>query len=190
MLVRGRNCIIWCAGGNNHFTAGGFWRRSSPSVTVLSPLVNGLRAPVKIALDADGNIYVADQRVRGVVKYSAYGEQLAVIRTATPPSGLAIAQDGSLLVSQGDAVVRYSVASGLETSRFTEGKLQSAASIAVDDVTGYVYVVDSRASQIVSFTASGAIVIGSGQLTTPTELRLIKFLACWLLRIHTVMFSF
>jgi hypothetical protein len=149
---------------------------TSPSVTVLSPLVNGLRAPVKIALDADGNIYVADQRIRGVVKYNAYGEQLVVIRTATPPAGLAIAQDGSLLVSQGEAVVRYNVASGLETSRFTEGKLQSAASIAVDDVTGYVYVVDSRTSQVVSFTASGAFdkFIGSGQLTTPTGITFDK----------------
>lgn len=149
---------------------------TSPTAVALTPLTQGLRAPVKIALDVDGNIYVADQRVRGIVKYNAYGEQLSVIRTSAAPSGLAVAQDGSLLVGQGAFVVRYNIASGLEVARFSDGKLQSAAGIAVDDITGYVYVVDSLANQIVSFTASGVFdkFMAAGQLTTPTGIAFDK----------------
>ena len=116
---------------------------TSPAVTVLSPLAQGLRAPVKMALDASGNVYVADQRVGGIVRYDAYGVQLQTIRTAAAPGGIAFAQDGSLLVSQTTFVARYDIATGMETGRLAGGQLMSAAGIAVDDVTGYIYVTDS-----------------------------------------------
>lgn len=129
---------------------------TSPVVSVLSPLAKGLRSPVKIALDADGNIYVADQRAGGVVKFSASGAKLLTIQTAAAPNGLAFAQDGTLLVSQDSFVARYDVATGLEIGRLTGGQLQLPVGIAVDNVTGYIYVADSRANQVEVYTASGA----------------------------------
>jgi hypothetical protein len=149
---------------------------TSPSVTVLSPLSQGLRTPVKIALDVSGNIYVADQRAGGVVKFDAYGVQQMVIRTAVPSAGIAFAQDGSLLVSQATFVARYDVTTGLEIGRLDGGQLVAAAGIAVDDVTGYVYVVDSRAGQIVVYTASGAYSrsFAKGMFVTPTGIAFEK----------------
>lgn len=131
---------------------------TSPTVTVLSPLVKGLRAPVKIVLDAAGNTYVADQRIGGVVKFDAYGSQLLVIRTAAAPTGVALAQDGTLLVSQSSFVARYDVAGGQEVGRISGAQLQSPAGIAVDDVTGYIYVADNAAGQVLVYNASGAFV--------------------------------
>lgn len=149
---------------------------TSPTVTVLSPLTQGLRTPVKIALDAAGNLYVADQRAGGVVKFNAYGVQQLVIRTAAAPAGIAFAQDGSLLVSQSTFVARYNVATGLEVGRFSGGQLKAAAGIAVDDVTGYVYVVDSRAGQVEVYTASGQYskAFAKGLLVTPTGISFEK----------------
>lgn len=127
----------------------------SPSVSVLSPLTQGLRAPVKTALDAEGNAYVADQRAGGIVKFNTYGVKLLMIPTLDAPNGLAFAQDGTLLVSQGSSVVRYDVATGQEVGRLAGGQLQAPVGIAVDDVTGYIYVSDSLANQVVVFTSSG-----------------------------------
>jgi hypothetical protein len=127
---------------------------AAPTVSVQSPVVKDLGAPVKIALDVNGNIYVADQRAGGVIKFDTFGIRQMVIRTAAP-SGLAFANDGSLLVSQGAFVARYDVATGQEVGRLSGGNLQSAAGIAVDDVTGYIYVADSRANQIEMYNASG-----------------------------------
>ena len=109
---------------------------TSPVVSVLSPLTQGVRAPVRIALDAAGNIFVADQRVGGIVKYNTYGVQQMTISTGDAPNGLAFAQDGSLLVSQASAVVRYNAATGQEIGRLAGGQLQLPIGIAVDDVTG------------------------------------------------------
>lgn len=146
-----------------------------PVVTVQSPLIQGLRAPVKIALDATGNIYIADQRAGGIVKLDAYGVQQSVIAAATP-SGLAFAQDGALLVCQGDSVVRYNTATGQEVGRLAGGSLKAAAGVAVDDVTGFIYVVDSRASQIEVYTASGQFVksFAAGLLVSPTGIAFEK----------------
>lgn len=143
---------------------------TSPTVTVLSPLTQGLRAPVKIALDASGTIFVADGRAGGVVVFDAYGKQLMKIRTAAVPNALAFAQDGSLLVAQSNFVARYNAATGEEVGRLTGGNLRSASGIAVNSGSGYLYVADSSAKQIEVYTASGQYVtaFGNGVLSTPT----------------------
>ncbi len=148
---------------------------TSPSVAVLSPMVQGLRAPVKLALDAEGNVYVADQRVGGIVKFNAYGVPLLTIRTAAPPTGLAFAQNGTLLVSQASFVARYDQ-QGQEVGRLNGGQLQAPVGIAVDNITGFVYVADSRASQIEVYTASGSFVkaFAKGTLSSPTGITFEK----------------
>lgn len=131
---------------------------TSPTVTVLSPLTKGLRAPVKMAMDAAGNAYIADQRIGGVVKLDAYGSQVSVIRTAAAPAGMALAQDGTLLVSQSSFVARYDVVGGQEVGRISGAPMQSPTGIAVDNVTGYIYIADGATGQILVYNASGAFV--------------------------------
>jgi hypothetical protein len=114
-------------------------------------------------LGADGSIYVADQRVGGVVRYNAYGVQQQLIKTAAAPAGLAFAQDGALLVSQSNFVARYNASTGQEMGRFSNAQMVLPNGIAVDDVTGYVYVADSKASQVFVFTASGSYVNAFGK---------------------------
>lgn len=147
-----------------------------PAVSVLSPITKGLRVPVKMAMDAAGNTYVADQRAGGVVKYNVYGEYVGVILTSVAPTGIAFAQDGMLVVCQGAYVARYNVESGVEAGRFVGASLRSASGVAVDDVTGYVYVADSGAKQIVVFNAAGQFVkaFGQGALVSPAGITFEK----------------
>lgn len=142
---------------------------TSPIVSILSPLTQGLRTPVRIALDAEGNIFVADQEVGGVVKFNVYGVKQMTISTTDSPNGLAFAQDGALLVSQASSVVRYDAATGLEVGRLSGGQLHVPVGIAVDDLTGYIYVADSRANHIEMYTASGQFVKAFAQGITADE---------------------
>jgi len=135
---------------------------TSPAVTVLSPITSGLDTPTKIALDSSGNIYVTDGRAGGIVKFNTYGTKLMTIRLGALATGLAFAQDGSLIVAQGTFVARYNSATGEELGRFTGGHLVSSAGVAVNDVTGYVYVADNRAKQIEVYDAAGKYISAFG----------------------------
>lgn len=166
---------------------------TSPTVVALSPLVSGLSNPVRMALDADSNIYVTYQRNRayGVVKYDCYGAYQGKFVTAAAPAGLAFAKDGALLVSQANFVARYNVTTGEEIGRMEDGKLVKPVGVAVDDVTGFVYVADAAANQVVMFnevggyagafgkgvsvTAAGATVFNPvGKLSAPTGITFEK----------------
>lgn len=163
---------------------GSVFAATSPVVKILSPVSQGLRTPVSAALDSAGNYYVADPRNGGIVKYSPYGVLLKVIKTAGIPQSVAVAQDGRLLVSLGEAVVILN-GDGSEAGRFSDSsgpfKFGIANGMAVDDVTGFVSVVDSGTSEVVVFTASGLFssrfgVRGSaaGQLSMPTGIAFEK----------------
>ncbi len=150
-----------------------------PIVTVLKPITQGVRSPVRMAQDAAGNSFVADTRNGGVIKFNPYGVPLQTIQTAGVPQGIAIAQDGKLLVSQG-AFVAILNSDGSEAGRLS-GQFKCANGIAVDDVTGFIYVTDSSAHEVQVFTASGAFSrrFGSrgtlaGQFSMPTGIAFEK----------------
>lgn len=147
---------------------------TAPVVTNLNPVSQGLRSPVKIVIDTVGNYYVADQRV-GVIKYNPYGVPVLTIKTAGTPMGVAVAQNGNLLVSQLTFVASYDTTNGSEVSRFT-GQLKAANSLTVDSVTGYIYVADGSADEIQVYTADGQFSsrIGTGYRGTGQVLPLGK----------------
>lgn len=134
---------------------------TSPAVTALSPVSRGLRSPVKLVMDTVGNYYVADQNL-GIIKYNPYGTPVMTIKISGVPMGVALAQDGNLLVSQGTFVAAYNTADGSEMNRFS-GQLKGASGLAVDDITGYIYVADSVANEVQVYTASGQF---SGRIGT------------------------
>lgn len=152
---------------------------TSPIVTVLKPITQGLRSPVRMAQDAAGNSFVADTRNGGVIKFNPYGVPVQTIPTAGVPQGIAIAQDGKLLVSQGAFVAILNV-DGSEAGRLS-GQFKYSNGIAVDDVTGFIYVTDSSAHEVQVYTASGAFSrrFGSrgtlaGQFSMPTGIAFEK----------------
>lgn len=148
-----------------------------PVVTVLSPVTRNVSAPVRIVLDPQGNYYVTDPRAGGVSKFNAYGRLLKNIPTQLPPLGVALNDQGNLLVTQGTYVVILDQ-NGAELGRLGAGAGQfKKANGIVLDGNGYVYVVDSLDNNVKVFTADGVYVksfgatgTAVGQFTLPTAI--------------------
>ena len=159
----------------------------APTVATQTPVTEGIRSPLRIAGDSSGNSYVADALAGGVLKYDSSGHLTDIIKTAKPAQGVAVAADGSLIVSQGNGVVMIDGA-GSVTGQLGigVGQFKMANGIAVDD-TGYIYVVDSLDNCVQVFNPAGGFVrrfgtfgMAAGQLSTPTGIafeRLARHLA-------------
>jgi DNA-binding beta-propeller fold protein YncE len=149
---------------------------TAPVVTVLTPPVSkGLAAPVRVAVDSKGDMFVSDPRSGGVSKFSSSGQNILMFKTGAPPAGIALNDAGNLLVSQGDSVAIYDQ-SGVLLGRLGSGigQFRKANGIAVD-TAGFAYVVDSLANNVKVFNSLGQFVrtIGTegtaaGQFSMPT----------------------
>lgn len=125
----------------------------APVVSSLSSITEGVSTPVRLASDPLGNIYVTDPRGGGVLKFSSAGVLQKNMPTLQKPLGVAIAQNGDLLVSQGTSVAVLNKTSGVQTAQF--GTFGKANGIAVDK-TGAIYVTDSINNCVQVFTAGYA----------------------------------
>ena len=157
---------------------------TSPLVNQLTPLSDGFSTPVRMARDPFGGLYVSDTRAGGVLAYDAAGKFSQKISVANP-LGVAIANNGDLLVSQGTSVAVFG-ANGVKKSQF--GTFKRATGIAVDGA-GTIYVVDSLDDCVQVFSASyaatplaaatagkpansfGSFGSASGQFKQPTGIR-------------------
>jgi hypothetical protein len=150
----------------------------APVVSTLSSITEGVVTPVRTASDRAGNIYVTDPRGGGILKYNSAGNLLQKIGASGGNLlGIAIANNGDILVSQGNVVAVYSPA-GVKTGEF--GTFGRANGIAVDD-TGAVFVVDSKNNNVQSFSAAyapiatfGSTGSGNGQFKQPTGIAFEK----------------
>lgn len=124
-----------------------------PVVSPLASITEGTSTPVRLAADSLGNIYVADPRGGGILKYNNSGKLQKTIATTKDVLGIAIAQNGDLLASQGSYVAVLDSSSGAPLSRF--GAFGKANGIAVD-ASGYVYVTDSANNCVQVFNAAYA----------------------------------
>jgi len=126
---------------------GGVAFGTTPVVTVLPVFKDGTVTPTRIALDAavPGSVYVTDPHAEGVLKFNSNGTLNSKFSTPKEPGGIAIANNGDLLVTQGGTyVVVLDPVTGVEKTRF--GTFKSAFSITVDTRTvggtGRIYVSD------------------------------------------------
>ncbi|HEX9874933.1 MAG TPA: hypothetical protein VGA43_11260, partial [Deferrimonas sp.] len=87
---------------------------TAPTIAPLGQIRDGLSTPSKIAVDAQGALYVADVTKKAVVKYSKHGEMLRQYTgLAFSGIGLAVTPDGGVLyVADRYAVSRVDGATG------------------------------------------------------------------------------
>jgi sugar lactone lactonase YvrE len=152
-----------------------------------------LDAPEGVAVDADGNVFVAERNTIGsitgdrLVKYDADGTFLDVIAGPPPnssafptgevadPSAVAVAPSGNVYVlekySNNDNRVQYFDDLGTYLGTWGDygsgnGEFIHPEGIAVDS-TGNVYVADTGNDRIQAFTSSGGLITSWGA-TNPT----------------------
>lgn len=137
----------------------------SPSdVSTLPAITAEISTPVRLAKDSAGNLYVTNPSAGGVLKYDSAGTLIKKITTSKNGTGVAIAQNGDLLVTQGTYVSVIDPASGSEKSSF--GTFTYANGIAVDP-SGNIYVSDGRANTIKKYNASGTLLATSSSASLP-----------------------
>lgn len=161
-----------------------------PTVSTLAPLEKGLQTPLKMALDVNGDIYVADPRSGGVVQLDQYGVVKKVIPTQKMATAVAVLNTQSmtepkLLVVMGDRVIAFnqngvaldSPASDSGLDKFIVGsgvgQFVRATGIAVD-AKGYIYVSDAGAKNVKIFAPSGAFDKSFGVFSQPVSVAVVN----------------
>lgn len=160
---------------------------NAPAVSTLDPIVDGLRTPLKLKLDSDGSIYVADPRSGGVVVLDKYGMVVKVLSTAGPASSVALLNvnnsihGGKILAALGDSVAVLDQ-DGAEVARLGSGTGQfvRVADMAVDP-NGTIYVVDAGDYNVKVFSSTGMYVssfggygTANGQFRLPTSIAVVS----------------
>jgi DNA-binding beta-propeller fold protein YncE len=114
-----------------------------------------LSGPTQLAVDSAQSLYVLDNGNARVVKYSA-GTIVATLDAAGPMSvGVDTSTDHVYVTESGPSgpqVVEYS-SDGSRLASFGAGQLVQPAGLAVDAVTGRVYVSDQGAAAVKTFNA-------------------------------------
>ncbi|MDU0459022.1 MAG: hypothetical protein RW306_09865 [Geobacteraceae bacterium] len=135
---------------------------TAPSVSVLDPLDKGLYTPLRMALDQNGDVYVADPRSGGIVVLDQYGVVSKTISTPKTVNALAVLNPlvsniagGKILAAYSDQVVVLDQA-GTEIAKLGSGagQFKRAAGIAVD-AAGKIFVTDSGAYSVKMFDSAG-----------------------------------
>lgn len=113
--------------------------------------ITGVIAPVRMAIDPYGKLYVADPRNGGILQYNNAG---ALIKKfpLKGARGVAITPFGDLAVTYGNAASVINIETG--AARFPLGQFKQASGVTVDD-GGQIYVVDTLDSVVQVFSASG-----------------------------------
>ncbi len=147
----------------------------TPGYAPYKLVANGFLAPLGIASDTSGNIYVADKGNNLVKKVPADGSATVSLGSGfSSPSGVAVDAAGFIYVADaGNSEVKKMSADGLTITSIGSG-FTSPVAVAVDGA-GNVYVADAGAGAVYKILASdGSTVTLSGTFDTLTSIAVDK----------------
>jgi sugar lactone lactonase YvrE len=113
--------------------------------------------PVRIASDSAGQIYVSDTHKNRILVYDQVGDFVREINGLNKPLAVAVSPNGNLYVGE-DGLDQVSIftTSGLPLGALNGQPVQMPNSIDIDTVLGTIFVVDTKAAQVLVFSAAGA----------------------------------
>ncbi len=150
----------------------------APVIESLGQIREGLAAPGKVDLDAEGNLYVADARDGSVTKFDQYGRQVGTFsQFAGSGQGLAATPDGNTLyVAGADAVGILDARSGALLGHLGVGAGEFGSVGEIDlDADGRIFVVDGTTLYIRIYDTAGNYLYQFGGPGTTAG----KFLSIW-----------
>lgn len=124
-----------------------------------------LSGPSKIEVDYSGKIYVADYRGNAIRIFNFKGEAINVVPVQYP-RGVAVNQSGQIYVAQTKfvSVLTLDEKGKIANSRsLGAGKLSFANDVAVDQVTGRVFIVDSIFKRVYVYGSDDAFITDFAQ---------------------------
>lgn len=139
-----------------------------PTATPLRSYDKGLREPVRLATDVAGRLYVADPRLGAITIRDEAGKFLAIKRGFNQPLGLAVDASGRIFVCEaGKGRVSIFTPGWVPAGALGQGdgefQLPNHIQITPD---GFVYVVDSLASEVKVFSPDNRMVRKFGSAGT------------------------
>ena len=156
-----------------HGTGVGANVQVSPGIE--ATLGSGLQTPSQVAVDAAGNVYVADPGQGKVMMFAAGASSAASVGTGlTSPTGVAVDGAGDVFIADSGTGTVYEVpmgSSGLNAAgQWTVvGGLGSNLSLAADNL-GDLYVADPSNNQVVRVSSiGGAGLVGAQSVTMMTS---------------------
>ena len=127
----------------------------APLVKTLAPVTNGVKSPVRVAVDGNGGFYVSDPKAGAILHYKLDGTLLTTI-PFKKAQGLAVTATGNLLVGHGDTVsIIDTTGNEIRTLGKGAGQFKLADGIAIDPA-GYIYVADALDNTVQVFNSAGA----------------------------------
>ncbi len=138
-----------------------------PDFTPLPGIADRNVTPVDVATDAQGNIYVADNRRDRVVIYTPSGRVRALLPTVSSPVCLAVADNGTVYVgSKTDGSVTAYTSSGSFKLGKGTGEFSWPRDVQVDSA-GNVYVADLGSNEVRVYGPGGGFVRSIGTPGAP-----------------------
>ncbi len=136
-----------------------------------TPVAAGLSAPMDVAVDAPGNIYIADTGHNAVEEWVTANQQLVTLVGSglNAPASVAVDPFGNVYVADtGNGLIKEYIAATKQLNILPVTGLTSPAGIALD-AQGNLYIADKANNTLVEWnTANGStILVGSG-LNSPT----------------------
>jgi len=157
-------------------SGGGLSPEQAPLVDVLRSYRAAFRSPTRLALDAAGNVYIADPQGRQIVVREPSGRIASVARDVGRPVSIAVGAggifvgdgvDGSVTAYSPDWQFLFRLGQG-------PGEFVLPGDIAVDAASGNIWVTDTSANHFKLFDAAGALIKtvgepgqGIGQFASP-----------------------
>ena len=134
---------------------------------------SGINNPAAAAVDASGNLWIANTTGNSVTELSHAGSVLSgasgfTAGAITAPSALALDPSGNVWIANGNSTLTELSQAGTNvgTSPFTGGGLSTPTSIAFDGL-GNVWLSNSGNGSVSEFSSTGTAITGSGGLTAP-----------------------
>jgi sugar lactone lactonase YvrE len=138
-------------------------------VTVLA--VPGLNLPQAVAVDTQGNVYIADTANNAVKRWNAATGQVTVLVTGlNAPAGVAVDGQGNVYIADtGNNAIREWIAGTQQVRTLVSSALNGPTGVAVDAL-GNVYIADSGNQAVEEWNAaSGQVsVLVNSVIETPT----------------------
>ncbi len=141
-------------------SGGGTVERFAPDGTYLGPSAAGLSGPADVAFGADGHLFVACSGSGLVIELDEHGRivrELCAQAGLVQPSGLALAPDGRLAVTDASAAVVLLDDAGASAGQYlAEGALATPVGLCFGP-DGNLYVADSAAGVLVVDTSDTVV---------------------------------